>query len=65
MKITLPPEIAHRTTVLHDRAASLRAQADGLPEVLAQTYRRRASELELEAWALELRSGGLVDAVAA
>ena len=65
MKITLPPEIAHRTTVLHDRAASLRAQADALPEVLATTYRRRAAELELEAWALELRSGGIAEPVAA
>jgi hypothetical protein len=65
MNITLPPEITHRTTVLHDRAASLRAQADALPELLGQTYRRRASELELEAWALELRSGGLVEPAAA
>jgi hypothetical protein len=65
MTITLPPEIVHRTTVLHDRAASLRAQADTLPELIARTYRRRASELELEAWALELRSGGVVEPAAA
>ena len=65
MTPTLPAEVTHRTTVLHDRAASLRSQADALPEVLAQAYRRRASELELEAWALELRAGGLTDAVAA
>jgi hypothetical protein len=65
MTITLPPEIAHRSTVLHDRAASLRAQADALPELLATTYRRRAAELELEAWATELRAGGVVEAVAA
>ena len=65
MNIALPAEVTHRTTVLNDRAASLRAQADGLPEVLAVTYRRRAAELELEAWALELRSGGLTDTVAA
>lgn len=65
MNIALPAEVAHRTTVLHDRAASLRSQADGLPEVLAVTYRRRASELELEAWALELRAGGLVETAAA
>ena len=65
MKITLPTEIEHRSSVLQDRAASLRAQADGLPEVLATTYRRRAAELELEAWALELRSGGLAEPVAA
>ena len=65
MKITLPPEIAHRTTVLHDRATSLRAQAEALPELLARTYRRRAAELELEAWALELRSGGIAEPAAA
>jgi hypothetical protein len=65
MKITLPPDIAHRTTVMHERATSLRAQADALPELLAQTYRRRAAELELEAWALELRSGGLAEPAAA
>ena len=65
MNVTLPAEVTHRTTVLNERAASLRAQAEGLPEVLAQTYRRRASELELEAWATELRAGGLADTVAA
>ena len=65
MKITLPPEIEHRTTVLHDRATSLRAQADTLPDLLGQTYRRRAAELELEAWALELRSGGVAEPAAA
>ena len=65
MKIHLPPEIEHRTTVLHDRATSLRMQAEGLPELLAQTYRRRAAELELEAWALELRSGGIAEPAAA
>jgi hypothetical protein len=65
MNVTLPTEVTHRTTVLNERAASLRAQADGLPELLAQTYRRRASELELEAWATELRAGGLADTIAA
>ena len=43
--------------VLNERAHSLRAQADGLPELLAKTYRRRAAELELEAWAIEVRNG--------
>lgn len=65
MNISLPPEIEHRSSVLQDRAASLRSQAEGLPEVLATTYRRRAAELELEAWALELRFGGLAEPVAA
>jgi hypothetical protein len=65
MKITLPPEIETRTIVLTDRATSLRAQAETLPDLLAQTYRRRAAELELEAWATELRAGGLVEPAAA
>ena len=65
MNLTLPDEIATRVAALSDRAASLRHQADGLPEVLATTYRRRASELELEAFALELRAGGLVEPAAA
>ena len=65
MKITLPAEIEHRSSFLQDRATSLRGQADGLPDVLATTYRRRAAELELEAWALELRFGGLAEPVAA
>jgi hypothetical protein len=65
MNITLPDEVQHRVATLADRAASLRDQADGLPSVLATTYRRRASELELEAFALELRAGGLVETAAA
>ena len=65
MKIALPPEVEHRTTVLHDRAESLRAQAADLPDLLGVTYRRRAAELELEAWAMELRAGGITEPVAA
>jgi len=62
MKIALPPEVTHHVNVLNERAHSLRAQADGLPELLAKTYRRRAAELELEAWArrewaTEVRNG--------
>ena len=45
MKIALPPEVTHHVNVLNERAHSLRAQADGLPELLAKTYRRRAAEL--------------------
>lgn len=48
---------------LRDRAAGLRTQAQGLDPVLATTYRRRASELELEAWVAELQSGIPVDEV--
>ena len=34
-------------------------------DLLATTYRRRASELELEAWASEVRSGLPLDAITA
>lgn len=42
--------------VLRHRARSLRQQADHLDDVLAVAYRRRASELEMEAWVLEVQS---------
>src|SRR5690349_19375119 len=38
MNITVPDEVTTRVAALTDRAASLRAQAEGLPEVLAVTY---------------------------
>lgn len=57
MHPALPPEITHRVAQLEQRAVSLRAQAEALPELLARTYRRRAAELELEAWAIEVRHG--------
>jgi hypothetical protein len=43
--------------VLRERAASLRAQAGSLSKVLAGAYRRRAAELELEAWVAEVQAG--------
>jgi hypothetical protein len=43
---------------LRERAGSLRAQAAHLEPVLATSYRRRASELELEAFLLRLLAGG-------
>ena len=43
--------------LLRHRAESLRQQAATLDEVLGTTYRRRASELEMEAWVLEIRAG--------
>ncbi|CAB4322628.1 MAG: hypothetical protein F2520_01805 [Actinobacteria bacterium] len=42
---------------LRERALGLREQADHLDSFLATSYRRRASELQLEAWLLEVRSG--------
>lgn len=38
------------TASLHGRAHRLRQQAASLPPVLAEAYRRRAAELELQAW---------------
>ena len=49
--------VDRRTAGLTERAARLRAQADDLGPVEAMTFRRRAAELELEAWALMVRSG--------
>lgn len=46
-----------RAHQLREHAADLRNEANGFDEILATTYRRRAAELELEAWATEVRSG--------
>jgi hypothetical protein len=46
---------------LHWRASSLRSQAHHLEPVLAMTYRRRASELELEAFLVGLQADDLGD----
>jgi hypothetical protein len=48
-------ETETRIRSLRQRAGSLRSQASCLPVVLDQTYRRRAQELELEAFLLEQR----------
>jgi hypothetical protein len=45
------------------RARSLREQAGSLDEVLSLTYRRRASELELEAHLLDAQAGVGADEV--
>lgn len=44
-------------TRLRCRARALRSMADRVDPILAPSYRRRASELELEVWILEVRSG--------
>jgi hypothetical protein len=41
---------------LRRRAESLRAQAEAVPAALATAYRRRASELELEAFLVGLQT---------
>ena len=54
---TVDTELLDLARSLTDRATSLRTQAGSLPTVLADTYRRRASELELEAFIAEVQSG--------
>ena len=52
-------------TGLKQRAESLRRMAESVHEVLAPTYRRRASELELQLWLSQLRAGLEVGPIAA
>ena len=42
---------------LQQRADSLRSLAQSVDPILATSYRRRASELELEVWVHVVRSG--------
>lgn len=46
-----------QTQVLRQRAEHLRHSADLMHELVAQAYRRRAAELELEAWLTDLNAG--------
>ena len=50
-------QLLEQAHVLRQRADSLRTQAATLPSILAATYRRRASELELESFVIELQAG--------
>jgi len=59
--ITIDAEQARHAEGLRERAQSLRVQAEDLVEVLATTYRRRASELELEAFLTDVAAGVPVD----
>jgi hypothetical protein len=58
-------ESAEGVEVLRQRAQSLRETATNMHELVAQAYRRRASELEMQAWLTELRAGCMVGPVAA
>jgi hypothetical protein len=49
--------LVHAAGVLRERAESLRVQAGQLTAPLQRAYRRRASELEFEAFLLEVQSG--------
>jgi len=61
--IEIDRELLDQARHLRQRADSLRTQAPALPDVLATAYRRRASELEFEAWVSELQSGVPYDQV--
>lgn len=62
---TAPPVVdspdAREHGLLRARAALLRDVAADVEPILARSIRRRASELELEAWVLELRATRLPD----
>ena len=55
LRPTRPDPFAVQASGLRRRASSLRAQARQLEPVLATTYKRRASELELEAFLVGLQ----------
>jgi len=55
--IEIDRELLDLARHLRQRATSLRTQARSLSPVLATAYRRRASEVEFEAWVAELQSG--------
>jgi hypothetical protein len=57
-------DMIERAEALRDRAEHLRQQSDEMSDVLASTFRRRAAELELEAWLNEVRSGRPIDEIA-
>jgi hypothetical protein len=56
-------DLVTQATTFRSRAEALRREADGLNEVAATAFRRRAAELELEAWILEVQSGRPVDEI--
>jgi hypothetical protein len=51
--------------VLKQRARALRRRADGVHVLVGQAYRRRAAELELQAWLTQVRAGQVTDPMAA
>ncbi len=61
--IQIDQHLVEQSHVLRKRASSLRDQADALTTPLASAYRRRASELEFEAWISELQAGVPYDQV--
>lgn len=63
--LTINHQLLDQARTMRDRATSLRIQAEQVGPVLEATYRRRASELELEAFVSELQSGLPYDEVTA
>jgi hypothetical protein len=61
----IPGRAVDGVSELRARAERLRSRAESANEVLAITYRRRACELEFQAWLTELRAGHRVGPVAA
>lgn len=43
--------------VLKQRAEALRRTADTMHDLVARAYRRRAAELELQAWLTQVKAG--------
>jgi hypothetical protein len=62
--VVLDLETRRAVQMLRSRADSLVAQAPSLGEPLATTYRRRARELQLEAFLLETRGAARAARVA-
>ena len=56
MLTVLDDETRHNVRMLRSRAGSLVTQAAALGEPLGTAYRRRARELELEAFVVETRA---------
>jgi hypothetical protein len=61
--VEIDQELVGQSHVLRQRAHSLREQSEALTAPLATAYRRRASELEFEAWISELQAGVPYDEV--
>jgi hypothetical protein len=61
--VEINQELVGQSHLLRERAYSLRQQSESLTLPLATAYRRRASELEFEAWVAELQAGVPYDEV--
>ncbi|MBI2705958.1 MAG: hypothetical protein HYX32_11820 [Actinobacteria bacterium] len=55
--VAVDTELLSRAAAHRRRAANLRTEASQLDPFVGTSFRRRASELELEAWVMEIQSG--------